>query len=83
MPRFIDRHAVLPVPPAAGLEQLRARVEAPADEHGVKGVNILFAEDGSGYCIFDAPDAGAVVRAHEGSGLTLTDADVVQITPLI
>lgn len=83
MPRFIDRHAVLPMPPAEGLAQLRARVEGPPTEHGVKGVNILFAEDGSGYCIFDAPDAAAVVQAHEGSGLTLAETDVIQITPLV
>jgi len=47
LPRFIDRHAQLPMPSPAGLADLRRRVEAPADARGVKGVNILFATDGS------------------------------------
>ncbi len=83
MPRFIDRHAALPMPPADGLAALRGRVEGPADERGVKGVNILFANDGSGYCLFDAPSAEAVVQAHAASGLPIARADVTEVTPLI
>lgn len=83
MPRFIDRHAQLTMPPPEGLADLRRRVAAPADARGVKGVNILFAKDGSAYCIFDAPNADAVVQAHAASGLTVADADVMEITPLV
>jgi hypothetical protein len=83
MPRYIDRHAQLPLPPPDGLAALRSRVEAPADARGVKGVNILFASDGSGYCIFDAPTADAVVEAHAASGLPVARADVTEIASLI
>jgi (2Fe-2S) ferredoxin len=83
LPRFIDHHTQLPMPSGEGLEALRARVNAPPDANGVKGVNILFAEDGSGYCLFDAPNADAVVNAHRASGVPIEEATVHQVTSLI
>lgn len=83
MPRFIDHHAQLPVPPPDQLAMLRERVNGPPDERGVKGINIFFAKDGSGYCLFEAPDAAAVVRTHEASGVPVTQADVMEVTALM
>lgn len=83
MPRFIDHHDQLPMPPADQIEALRAKVNAPAGPGGVKGVNILFATDGSGDCIFDAPSAQAVVHAHEASGVPVQASTIREITALV
>lgn len=83
MPRYIDQHDQLPMPPADQIDALRARVNAPADAAGVKGVNILFAADGSGYCIFDAPSEAAVVHAHEAAGVPVQAATIRQVTMLV
>lgn len=83
MPKFIDRHDQFPKPDGAGLAAMRAQVEAPADEFGVKGINILFGGDGGGYCLMEAPNAEAVVKAHERNGVPLTRAGVTEISTLI
>ena len=80
MPTYMDRHAHFPKPDAAGLAALRTRVIGPANEHGVTGIDVLFAEDGSGMCLMEGPSREAVLRSHEGSGLTLELADIKEFT---
>lgn len=83
MPRYIDHHDQLSMPPADQIEALRARVNAPADASGVKGVNIFFASDGSGDCIFDAPSEATVIHAHEAGGFPAQAATIRQIAALV
>ncbi|MEZ4502417.1 MAG: hypothetical protein R3C39_07315 [Dehalococcoidia bacterium] len=83
MPTFIDRHEHFPRPDATGLEALRAQILAPANEHGVKGINVLFEEDGSASCLMDAPDREAVLKSHEGTGLVLSLTDIKEYTGVI
>lgn len=83
MPKFIDRHEQFPKPDGAALAGMRAQVEGPTDELGVKGINILFGADGGGYCLVEAPNAEAVVKAHERNGVPLTLAGVTEISTLI
>ena len=83
MPTFIDRHQHFPKPDSAGVDALRAQILAPANEHGVKGINVLFEEDGSASCLMDAPSREAVLKSHEGTGLTLAISDIKEYTGVV
>jgi Protein of unknown function (DUF4242) len=79
MPKFIDHHEMRDVAPelAAGIAE---RIKAgQADENGVKGLNVFFGKDGTAFCLSEAPDADAVIRAHESFGFSLDRKDVVEV----
>ncbi len=79
---FMDYHAQFPRPEGAALDALKAQVTSPRDEHGVKGVNVIFVEGGSSYCVMDAPDADAVLGAHRRSGVPLERGEIREISML-
>ena len=83
MPTYMDHHAQFPKPDAAGLAALRGQVTGPANEHGVKGIDVLFAEDGSGMCLMEGPSREAVLRSHDGTGLALELADIREFTAVM
>ena len=83
MPKFIDHHEMSDVVPemaAAIGERIKA---GEADEHGVKGLNVFLGKDGTAFCLSEAPDAGAVVKAHQAYGFSLDSADVVEVQSVV
>ena len=83
MPKFIDHHEMRDVAPEMA-EGIAERIKAgQPDEHGVKGLNVFLGKDGTAYCLSEAPDADAVVRAHEGVGFPLDRSDVVEVESVV
>jgi Nickel responsive protein SCO4226-like len=83
MPKFIDHHEMGAVAPELA-EGIASRIEAgEVDEHGVKGLNVFLGKDGTAYCLSEAPDANAVVKAHEAYGFALSRADVVEVESVV
>jgi Protein of unknown function (DUF4242) len=83
MPKFIDHHEMRDVAPemAAGIAE---RIKAgEADEHGVKGLNVFVGNDGTAFCLSEAPDADAVIKAHESFGYSLGREDVVEVESVV
>lgn len=84
MPKYIDHHAMSPnLPPELhrGIaERLRA---GEPDEFGVTGLNVYLGRDGTAFCLSDAPDSDAVVKAHEAAGFPLTADDVVEVEAIV
>jgi Protein of unknown function (DUF4242) len=83
MPKFMDHHEMRDVAPelAAGIAE---RIKSgEADEHGVKGLNVFLGKDGTAYCLSEAPDAEAVVKAHGAVGFELDSADVVEVESVV
>ena len=83
MPTFIDHHEMSDVAPemaAAIGERIKA---GEADDHGVKGLNVFLGKDGTAFCLSEAPDADAVVKAHQAYGFALDSADVVEVQSVV
>jgi len=83
VPKFIDHHKMSDVAPemaAAIGERIKA---GEADENGVKGLNVFLGKDGTAFCLSEAPDAGAVVKAHQAYGFSLDSADVVEVQSVV
>ena len=83
MPTFIDHHEMSDVAPemaAAIGERIKA---GEADENGVKGLNVFLGKDGTAFCLSEAPDAEAVVKAHQAYGFSLDSADVVEVQSIV
>ena len=83
MPTFIDHHEMSDVAPemaAAIGERIKA---GEADDHGVKGLNVFLGKDGTAFCLSEAPDADAVVKAHQAYGFSLDSANVVEVQSVV
>ena len=83
MPTFIDHHEMSDVAPemaAAIGERIKA---GEADENGVKGLNVFLGKDGTAFCLSEAPDAEAVVKAHQAYGFSLDSAEVVEVQSVV
>jgi Protein of unknown function (DUF4242) len=83
MPKFIDHHEMSGVTPemSEGIEQ-RIKAGEP-DENGVTGLNVFLGKDGTAYCLSEAPDADAVIKAHEAYGFSLERSDVVEVESVV
>lgn len=72
MPKFMDHHPKAgPMPPEAMqqgmqmMQQMRADIQAgKADQFGVKPFNVFVGADGEAFCLTEAPNVEAVIRAH-------------------
>jgi hypothetical protein len=81
MPTFLDHHA-MPEPPPEMKEAMAERIRSGRpDENGARAVNVYMA-DGEAYCLSEAPNAEAVVKAHEAAGVSIRREDVVEVTPI-
>jgi hypothetical protein len=81
MPTFLDHHA-MPEPPPEMKEAMVERIRSGRpDENGARAVNVYMA-DGEAYCLSEAPNAEAVVKAHEAAGVSIRREDVVEVTPI-
>lgn len=77
MPRFMDFHPDLKLPPEA-IEQLRDGTKAGAyDDFGVRQLELYHNDEGQVYCLLEAPDAEAVRRHHAALGVPCGDVHEV------
>ena len=84
MPKFIDHHAMTPNLPPEMAEGMAERIKSgQADEFGCKGINVFLGKDGTAYCLSEAPDADAVVKAHEAVGFPLSRDQVVEVESVV
>ena len=65
MPTFIDHHDMSDLAPEVAAASASGSRPAQADENGVKGLNVFLGKDGTAFCLSEAPDAEAVVNAHQ------------------
>ena len=64
MPRFMDFHDDLKLPPQAIAEIGEGAKAGATDEFGVRQVELFHNPDGKVYCLLDAPDEEAVRNHH-------------------
>jgi hypothetical protein len=84
MPKFIDYHASMPQMPPEAVQQMTGLIkEGRPDEFGVRPLNVYMGTGGQAYCLTEAPDAEAVIRAHEAKGSSMNRAEVVEVTSLV
>jgi len=73
MPRFMDYHEDLKLPPEA-IEQIADDARnGKADEFGVRQIDLYYNDDGKVYCLLDAPDEEAIRRHHAALGVPCGD----------
>jgi hypothetical protein len=78
MPRYMDFHDHLELPPEA-LAQIAADTRAAkADDFGVTQVELFHNADGKVYCLLDAPNADAVRHHHEALGVDCGEVHEVE-----
>ncbi|MDA1280510.1 MAG: hypothetical protein O3B95_10835 [Chloroflexi bacterium] len=83
MPRFIDIHREMPEMPAEMVQQMQDRISSGArDEFDAIAIDVLAGNDGSAFCITDAPDAASVVSSHTSKGVPMTEHDVHQVVSM-
>ncbi|MDP6549271.1 MAG: DUF4242 domain-containing protein, partial [Dehalococcoidia bacterium] len=81
MPKFMDAHADLKLPPEM-VEQLRKEAtEKQADRFGVTQLELYYNQDGLVYCLLDAPNEQAVRDHHQEVGVAC--GDVHQVDSLL
>ena len=83
MPKFIDHHTMADVAPELA-EGIAGRIKAgEPDQFGVKGLNVFLGKNGTAFCLSEAPDADAVVKAHEAAGFPISRDTVVEVEALV
>lgn len=83
MPRFLDHHPMPDLPPGA-MDLMKGRIErSEPDEFGVTPRNVYAATNGNAYCVSDAADADAVIKAHAAMGVTITAGNVDEVSSLV
>jgi len=81
VPRFMDFHDDLKLPPAA-IEQIAQGAQAGAtDEFGVRQIELYHNADGKVYCLLEGPDEDAIRQHHEA--LNVPCGDVHQVDSLL
>jgi Protein of unknown function (DUF4242) len=84
MPKFLDHHPTMPEVTPEAAREMAGRIKAgKPDEHGVTGLNVFVCANGEGYCLSEAPDADAVVKAHASLGFPLRREDIVEVDTII
>lgn len=84
MAKFIDYHAKMPQVPTEAIEQMRSDMrEQRSNEFGVTPVNLLMGAGGEAWCLCEAPNADAVIKAHEVMGVSFTPTEVIEVTSLV
>jgi hypothetical protein len=44
---------------------------------------VFLGKDGTAYCLSDAPNADAVIKAHESFSFSLSPSDVVEVQSVV
>lgn len=70
MPKFMDFHEDLKLPPEVIEQITQDTKDAKADEFGVRQLELFHNPDGKVYCLLEAPDADAVRSHHAALGVS-------------
>lgn len=81
MPKFMDVHEGLQLPPEAIADIRRGTVAGTKDEFGVVQLELYYNEAGQVYCVLDGPSEEAVRKHHEALGVSC--GDVHQVNSLL
>ena len=81
MPRFMDFHDDLPLPPEAIDQIAQGAREGATDEFGVRQVELYYNAEGKVYCLLDGPDEDAIRKHH--AALEVPCGDVHQVDSLL
>ena len=81
MPRFMDFHDDLKLPPEAVAQIGQGARDGVSDEFGVRQVELFHNEQGKVYCLLDAPDEDAVRKHH--AALDVPCGEVHQVSSLL
>lgn len=83
MPKFMDHHPMPDLPPEA-MQAMAQRIQAgAADDFGVTPLNVFAGTEGHAFCLSDAADKDAIVKAHAALGVAITSADVHEVQSLV
>ena len=82
MPSFLDHHPMPDLPPNA-VDGLKGRIASgETDEFGWTIKSIFVGKSGTAYCVSEAADAEAVIKAHAAMGVPITAADIDEVSSL-
>jgi hypothetical protein len=77
MPRFMDFHDDLKLPPEA-IEQIAAGTrDGATDAFGVRQLELYHNPDGKVYCLLEGPDEEAIRQHHAALGVSCGDVHEV------
>jgi hypothetical protein len=83
MPRFIDIHNETPEMPAEMVQQVKNRIASgAADEFNATAIDVLAGNDGTAFCITDAPNVASVVSSHTSKGVPMSEHDVHEVVSM-
>ncbi|MBI4498314.1 MAG: DUF4242 domain-containing protein [Chloroflexi bacterium] len=77
MPRFLDHHTTMPLPPEA-VAQIQAQL-GKRQPDGVTPIQVLVGKDQT-YCIAEAANADLVHKHHEAMGIQLGPGAIEELT---
>ena len=88
MPQFMDFHAQMPAmsPEQAqeGMAQMKKHIESgQSNELGVRPINVYFGTGGQAYCLSEAPNADAVLKAHEANNVPQTLGNIHEVNSVV
>jgi hypothetical protein len=81
MPRFMDFHDDLQLPPEAIEAIAQGTRDGATDEFGVRQVELYHNPDGKVYCLLEGPDEDAIRKHH--AALAVPCGDVHQVAGLL
>lgn len=77
MPRFMDFHDDLKLPPEAIEQIAQGTREEATDAFGVRQVELYHNADGKVYCLLEGPDEEAIRQHHAALGVSCGDVHEV------
>jgi hypothetical protein len=78
VPRFMDFHEDLKLPPEAIAQIADDTRDEKADQFGVRQIELYHNDEGRVYCLLDAPDEQAVRDHHAALGVPCGDVHQVE-----
>jgi hypothetical protein len=81
MPRFMDFHDDLKLPPEAIEQIAQGTRDGAADEFGVRQIELYHNADGKVYCLLEGPDEEAIRRHH--AALDVPCGEVHEVNSLL
>ena len=73
MPKFMDFHDDLKLPPEAIEQITEGTRNAESDQFGVTQLELYHNEDGKVYCLLDGPDEESIRQHHAALGVSCGD----------
>ena len=77
MPRFMDYHDDLQLPPEAIEQIAQGTRDGVSDQFGVRQIELYHNADGKVYCLLEGPDEDAIRQHHAALGVPCGDVHQV------